>query len=286
MPKIRAWPAVSLPLLAAALVLGAVVTGTDALTARDDAVSAELRAADSGWVHGLVSIVTVGFSSVVGLAILCVWCAALILRGRRLAALATVLTVGVGWGCVMVLKYVFDRPRPPFDVADGPSYPSGHTALAVSLVFAAFFLARRTDRRDTIATAGVLLVVLVMFARVIAGAHYLTDTVGAVLAASGAIIAFCGVWNAAIPRVLRRYPALAGPGEVVAPRAPRPSSPFPDDPVKEVIGRRDDRDAAGSQGRTASGDTAQEPGAVQYGDAVQTGGAADTAAVQEAPAAG
>ncbi|GAA4812861.1 phosphatase PAP2 family protein [Tomitella cavernea] len=227
LPKVRAWPAVALALLAAALVLGVVVTETDALTARDDAISGGLHALDSGWVHTSVSIVAVGFSSVTGLAVLCVWAAALVLRGRRLAALATVLTVSVGWGGVMVLKYVFDRPRPLFDAADGPSYPSGHTALAVSVVFAAFFLARRTDRRDTIATAGVLLVLLVMFARVIAGAHYLTDTVGAVFAASAAIVAFCGVWNAAIPRVLRRHPALAGPGEVVAPRAPRPVPPVP-----------------------------------------------------------
>ncbi|WP_182348112.1 phosphatase PAP2 family protein [Tomitella gaofuii] len=236
LPKIRAWPAVSLALLAASLILGVVVTAADALSARDDAVSAGLHALDSGWVHAAVSIVTVGFSSVTGLAVLCVWAAALVLRGRRLAALATVLTVGVGWACVMVLKYVFDRPRPPFDAADGPSYPSGHTALAVSLVFAAFFLARRTDRRDTIATAGVLLVLLVMFARVIAGAHYLTDTVGAVLAASAAIVAFCGIWNAATPLVLRRHPALAGPGEAVAPRPPRPIPPVPDETA--AAGRR------------------------------------------------
>lgn len=211
MPKIRAWPVIAAVLLVASAALGLVLTGTDLLSSRDAAVSENLHSLDSGWIHGVAATVSTALSAPAGLVIVVVWGAALVLRGRRPAALTTVLTVVVGWGAAMLIKYLLDRPRPPFEAADGPSYPSGHTALAVGLVFAAFFLVRRADVRDTVVTVGVLAVVGVMFCRVIVGAHFLTDTVGAVLAASGAIVLLSGVWNRAAPALSDRFPVLAGP---------------------------------------------------------------------------
>lgn len=224
MPKIRAWPVIASVLLVASLALGLILTSTDLLSRRDEAVSQNLHGLDSGWIHGVAATVSTVFSAFAGIVIVLVWAAALVLRGRRLAAVTTCLTIVVGWGVVMLIKYLVDRPRPPLDAADGPSYPSGHTALAVALVFAAFFLVRRTDARDAIVTIGVLAVVGVMFCRVIVGAHFLTDTIGAVLAASGAIVLFSGVWNRAAPLVLDRFPALAGPSG-------HGQEPPPSDPV-------------------------------------------------------
>lgn len=209
MPKIRMWPVVAFILLAAAVMLGVVAAHTDLLTTPDQQISINLHDLDSGWVHTVVSTVSLALSPAIGVAIIIVWTCALVLRDRRLAALSTFVTLCAGWGAAQVLKHLIDRPRPPYEVADGPSYPSGHTALAVAVVFAAVFLARKTDRRDAALTLGTLLVALVMFSRVILGAHYLTDTVGAVLASSGAIVLAAGIWQTAAPWLVRRSGLVA-----------------------------------------------------------------------------
>ncbi len=224
MPKIRAWPVVAAVLLACAAGLGIVAAHTDLLTARDAHISAHLHALDTGWVHGAAAAVSAVFSPVAGVVAVVVWTAALALRGRRLAALAAAGTLCLCWGAAMVIKPLVARPRPPFGAADGYSFPSGHTALAVAVVCAAFLLARRTDVRDAVVTVGSLVVLAVMFSRVILGAHYLTDTLGAVLAATGTFVAAAGLWHLCAPPLLRRMPFLAGAGETLTPRAPVPAA--------------------------------------------------------------
>lgn len=225
MPKIRLWPLLAVVLLGASVGLGALVTRTDLLTVRDRAVSDQLHALDSGWLHAVASAVGTVLSPLAGIVILAVWAVGLVLRSRRLAALSTVITLCAGWGCALVIKEVIDRPRPPFEVAEGPSYPSGHTALATAIVFAAFFLARRTNWRDTIVAGGGLILALVMFSRAISGAHYLTDTVGSVLAASGAVVLASGIWQVFARWLVRSVPALPGDRDTVTCGRPRPSEP-------------------------------------------------------------
>ena len=103
---------------------------------------------------------------------------------------------------VSILKVTIARPR-PFAVdeeilliGDAPSdfsFPSGHTACAVSIAIflGHFLLAKATDKKTKcwIVLSLVLYVLLVMTSRMYLGAHYLTDVLGG--AALATIICLC-----------------------------------------------------------------------------------------------
>jgi undecaprenyl-diphosphatase len=111
---------------------------------------------------------------------------ALVLLRRRRTRLATWVLVTV-WGSALlgvVLKEVVGRARPdllqPVATAAGRSFPSGHAlgatvAVAALLLVAGPLLSRRA--RWVAWVVGVLAVLLVSFARVGLGVHYLTDVV-------------------------------------------------------------------------------------------------------------
>lgn len=195
MPRIRYWQFTSILLIGLSVALGLAVTKADWLAAQDAAISANLHGLDTGWAHSIMSLISAIFSPIGGIAILALAALGLALRRRLVDALLVVTVIGSGWLSTLVLKHLIDRPRPPVATADGGGYPSGHVALVTAVVFAVFFLARNVDWRDTVATVGPMLIVLVAFSRVILGAHYLTDTIGAVLLASGAVIGISGCWH-------------------------------------------------------------------------------------------
>ncbi len=88
----------------------------------------------------------------------------------------------------MVLKGIFDSPRPTIDQVDqarvfeSTGFPSGHATTASLLMGTLVFLvARRTDRtpiRAAMLALWVSGVAITAFARIWHGAHWITDTVG------------------------------------------------------------------------------------------------------------
>ncbi|WP_148302204.1 phosphatase PAP2 family protein [Tomitella biformata] len=201
MPRIRHWQFTSALLIAMSVGLGLAVSKADWLVEQDIAISENLRALDSGWVHAVMWTASAVFSPVGGAAIMAILALGLVLRQRMRDAVMTLFVIGCGWLSAMVLKALIDRPRPPLAAEVSASYPSGHVALATAIVFAVFLLIRSVDWRDTVAVAGALLIVLIAFSRVISGAHYLTDTVGAVLLVSGVVIGLSGLWQFADSRL-------------------------------------------------------------------------------------
>jgi undecaprenyl-diphosphatase len=98
-----------------------------------------------------------------------------------------VVTLVVGQGllvlCVQVAKATYDRDRPlgGFVHADFASYPSGHTAYAVTLVACATVLVRAGSGwavRFAAVTVAAALVVVVGATRVYLRVHHLTDVIG------------------------------------------------------------------------------------------------------------
>lgn len=204
MPRIRLWQFTSVLLIAMSAGLGFAVTKAHWLADRDTAISANLRDLDEGWVHTVMAAVSTAFSPIGGISILALLVLWLALRRRFSDAAMALVTVGGGWLSAMALKAIIARPRPPLALEQTYSYPSGHVALVTALVFAVFFLCRGVDARDTVLVGGSMLIVLVAFSRMILGAHYLTDTVGAVLLTSGVVVGLTGCWQFATGRLARR----------------------------------------------------------------------------------
>ncbi|MGL6280478.1 MAG: phosphatase PAP2 family protein [Gaiella sp.] len=99
---------------------------------------------------------------------------------------------------VNAVKALLDRVRPTFDpFADtlGPSFPSGHTAMAAAFWAAvALLLARRRSPRTRalLSGAAVALAVTVAGTRVLLGVHWLTDVIAG-LAFGWAWFAVCSI---------------------------------------------------------------------------------------------
>ena len=107
---------------------------------------------------------------------------ALLIARRPWAASAFILGSAVSSGVVQLLKVGFGRARPEQILVplDSPSFPSGHTANAATVVVLLALLLRR----KWIAVAGAGYVVLMALSRTYLGAHWVTDTVGGILVGS------------------------------------------------------------------------------------------------------
>ncbi|WP_329058272.1 phosphatase PAP2 family protein [Amycolatopsis sp. NBC_01480] len=182
-PRIR-WLATGIVLLAAFLVLGLLVDRTP--LALDQAVADALRGQDSqpaGQVAGVVTnVLGPVLPIVVGVALI-----ALVLRNRAhlplCLKLAAVLVLCRLTSVVFKPVFLRQRPREYPDL----SYPSGHVvsvaSAALVVVLLAAWLAPRLARKA--AVVGAVITVLAAACRVVLGVHWVTDTVGAVLAVLG-----------------------------------------------------------------------------------------------------
>ena len=106
--------------------------------------------------------------------------------------LTLVLTVPLGMLLNVLLKNIFQRVRPVFDVPlltlNTYSFPSGHAAGATLFygILAAWFISRATSWRWRvfIALLAALMTALVGLSRIYLGVHYLSDVLAAIAASS------------------------------------------------------------------------------------------------------
>jgi len=114
----------------------------------------------------------------------------LLRRGRWIDAVGLVLAGGGAGLLNLLLKSIFERPRP--DLFDGPfhlttySFPSGHAMGSIAAYgMLAFVGIRLTSSRlvqAAIALAAVLLVFFIGLSRIYFAVHYPTDVIGGYLA--------------------------------------------------------------------------------------------------------
>lgn len=116
------------------------------------------------------------------------------MRHRMAGGVFAVVAI-VGWLSVGFGKLVFQRPRPPMAQVHAlvletglDSFPSGHTAIAASILAGGLVALRITDHSTRWAwSVGVPVVLLVAASRLYLGVHYLGDVVGAILYVSGTV---------------------------------------------------------------------------------------------------
>lgn len=129
----------------------------------------------------------------------------LLIARRPWAASAFILGSAVSSGVVQLMKVGFGRTRPEEILVplDSPSFPSGHTANAATVVVLLALLLRRR----WIAVAGAVYVILMALSRTYLGAHWVTDTVGGILVGS-AMAAL--VWVIFATKVREERPSREG----------------------------------------------------------------------------
>ena len=137
-----------------------------------------------------------------------------LVRKSFVRAVMFVLFACSGWVASEVFKLIVARHRPnpallfdPLAPETGSnSFPSGHTAFAVALAFALYFLVRGTRWGVFTAWAGAVLAVVVAWSRIYIGVHYPSDVVASFLATGAIVIVLAGLWNRYVPRVIGRLP--------------------------------------------------------------------------------
>lgn len=88
------------------------------------------------------------------------------------------------FGSILALffKNIIQRPR-PLEIYDGFSFPSGHATVA-TLFFLSLIFIVNNKKVDVIKKIAPIAIILICIARVIVGAHYVTDVVAGVLLGS------------------------------------------------------------------------------------------------------
>jgi membrane-associated phospholipid phosphatase len=178
-----------------------------------DMLDARIRAA-SAWLDPVAAALNV-------LGQLPFWAALVAIQGvlaRRRPWLAVELLAvsAAAEGLSAVVRLVVDRPRPELahatDLVIAAGFPSGHVARAVVFAATTLVVVPWLQRhRGAWLVFGIALVALMADARLLASAHYASDTLGGALLGAAVV----GVWS--LVTRLRRLGAGAAPSSPGAP---------------------------------------------------------------------
>ena len=160
-------------------------------------------ALDQHWLVTLLKAISDVFDPITFRVVATAVAVLLFWRGRRRLAIWTLVTI---WGAALLgvlLKVVVDRARPDLvdavATAPGRSFPSGHAltstvGCAVLLLLVTPLLRRRW--RVVAIVAAILIPLVVAFARVGLGVHYLSDVVAGELLGLGWIVLTAAAFEA------------------------------------------------------------------------------------------
>lgn len=125
-------------------------------------------------------------------------CLALVLARRWRSGLYFLVASGLSAAFVQLLKAIFGRVRPEdmLVISDHGSFPSGHVANAATIAVAAVIVFPRL----WVAVVGICWVALMAFSRTQVHAHWLSDTLGGVLAGTGAALIVAAAFTLPLAR--------------------------------------------------------------------------------------
>lgn len=198
----RSWAVVGALLLVTGLGLGLVVTTLGAGATGEQSLDGHIAADRFDALVSFARFVDVAIGPALAATLLAVVCVGIwACHSLRIAIVFGALT-SAGWLSSLVGKAIVARPRPPQSVhplvleTAHDSFPSGHTAFAAAFVAATVATLWLLGHRvRAVAWLGALLVAVVGASRLVLGAHYLADVVGAPLFAVGAVALVAGLWR-------------------------------------------------------------------------------------------
>lgn len=118
----------------------------------------------------------------------------LFLFGERRKALAFFFSLLTCAGLIVICKHLHFNPRPTgfYHVKKSSSFPSGHTGMSVLLFgFWCYITTQYCQcRRSFIYTITTVTIALIALSRLILGAHWLTDVIGALLLGTSVLLFF------------------------------------------------------------------------------------------------
>ncbi|MHA7243624.1 phosphatase PAP2 family protein [Paeniglutamicibacter antarcticus] len=131
-----------------------------------------------------------------------------VLKRSAADALLVIVLTTAGWSLTTVMKVAVSRARPEQgllsdvlvpDMNGFTSFPSGHTAFAVSLAIAVSLAAWGTRWRYLTVTLAVVFAVTVGVSRVYLGVHYPSDVFAAFVLSAAAVVLVAGLLTSHIP---------------------------------------------------------------------------------------
>lgn len=165
----------------------------------DEAVLLAINSKATPLLDALFRSVT-DFGSI-GVAVIAVAAAALFMKTRHTYR-ALFMAVAVGGATLLniVLKFIFERPRPELwqqlIVEHSFSFPSGHAMASSALAFSLIVLFWRTKQRYVVVALALVYVLVIGVSRLYLGVHYPTDVL------AGWLIS--GAWVALVAAIMWR----------------------------------------------------------------------------------
>ncbi|MEC5150592.1 MULTISPECIES: phosphatase PAP2 family protein [unclassified Cryobacterium] len=223
LPLPRHWFGWTLVLVAVLLTLGLTVKTVPGITASELSIDQTVSADHSAFADIVAMVFNSVFSPAGGVFLVAaISLFILVVRKSPVSAIAVGAITATGWLSTEGVKSVIGRYRPDSALLSHPllhesgagSFPSGHTAAAVSLAIALILLLRGTKWQTLAMLGGLTVAILVAASRVYVGAHYPSDVVGSFLSAPAGILLFSALWNRYARRALSKMTVLGRFGPI------------------------------------------------------------------------
>lgn len=127
-----------------------------------------------------------------------------LLTKSRIDALGFMAIIAAGWLPAEVFKLSFNEPRPdtrllvegsPVPPEIDSAFPSGHLCFALAIGYAVFLLAKNTKAKNWALLFWILSSLVMGWARLFVGVHYLSDLAGSVFTSFAGVLLLAYVWN-------------------------------------------------------------------------------------------
>jgi undecaprenyl-diphosphatase len=122
----------------------------------------------------------------------------------RIDALGFMATIAAGWLPAEVFKLSFNEPRPdtslliegsPVPPEIDSAFPSGHLCFALAFGYAIYLLTRHSRAKNWVLIFWVLSSVVMGWARLFVGVHYVNDLVGSCFTSLAGVLLLAWIWN-------------------------------------------------------------------------------------------